>query len=97
VGVTLVSDLSDLSDKMGAPVFALTGYAVASHVIPRGLPAAVWFGSGEDVPLGWLLLIGAPNKNLVFLVFLVFLVSAARLALQTSAVIQNLGADLPKG
>ena len=37
VGVALVSDLpdlSDLSDKMGAPVFALTGYAVASHVIP---------------------------------------------------------------
>ena len=35
-GLALVSDLSDLSDKMGAPVFALTGYAVASHVIPRG-------------------------------------------------------------
>ena len=32
-GVALVSDLSD---KMGAPVFALTGYAVASHVIPCG-------------------------------------------------------------
>ena len=31
-----VSDQSDVSDKMGAPVFALTGYAVASHVIPRG-------------------------------------------------------------
>ena len=30
------SDLSDLSDKMGAPVFALTGYAAASHGIPRG-------------------------------------------------------------
>ena len=25
-----------VSDKMSAPVFALTGYAVASHVIPRG-------------------------------------------------------------
>ena len=38
-GVTLESDLSDLSDvsdKMGAPVFALTGSAAASHVIPRG-------------------------------------------------------------
>ena len=38
-GVALVSDLSDLSDlfdKMGAPVFALTGYAVASLGIPRG-------------------------------------------------------------
>ena len=39
MGVALVSDLSDLSDlsdNFGAPVFALTGYAVASHVIPRG-------------------------------------------------------------
>ena len=41
------SDLSDLSDMMGAPVFALTGYAVASHVIPRGGCAAVWYGSGQ--------------------------------------------------
>ena len=48
-----LSDLSDLSDKMGAPVFALTGYAVASHVIPLGgCCAAVWYGSGEDVPQG---------------------------------------------
>ena len=31
-----MSDLSDLSDKKGAPVFALTGYAVASLGIPRG-------------------------------------------------------------
>ena len=55
MGVALVSDLSDLSDlsdKKGAPVFALTGYAVASLGIPEGLPAAVGFGSGEDVPLG---------------------------------------------
>ena len=29
-------DPMDLMDKMGAPVFALTGYAVASHGIPRG-------------------------------------------------------------
>ena len=64
---------------------------------PRVCGAAVGNSSGVDLPFGWLLLIGAPNKNLVFLVFLVFLVSAARLALQTSAVIQNLGADLPKG
>ena len=37
---------------VGAPVFALTGYAVASHVIPVGLPVAVWFGSGDKLPLG---------------------------------------------
>ena len=53
---------------MGAPVFALAGYAAASLVIPRGfalplsglaraqeLPqgfAAVWFGSGKDLPQG---------------------------------------------
>ena len=37
MGAALVSDLSDLSDKMGAPVFALTGCAAASHVIPRGV------------------------------------------------------------
>ena len=66
-------------------------------VSPEGLLAAVGNDSGEDLPFGWLLLIGAPNKNLVFLVFLVFLASAARLALQTSAVIQNLCADLPQG
>ena len=29
-------DLMDQMDKTGAPVFALMGYAVASHVIPRG-------------------------------------------------------------
>ena len=31
---------------VGAPVFALTGYAVASHVIPRGLACrgVVWLG-----------------------------------------------------
>ena len=30
----------------GAPVFALTGYAVASHVIPRGFArrSLVWLG-----------------------------------------------------
>ena len=48
-----LSDLSDLSDMMGAPVFALTGYAVASHVIPEGgCCAAVWYGSGQNVPFG---------------------------------------------
>ena len=43
MGVALVSDLSD---KMGAPVFALTGYAVASHVIPRGFAyrSVEWLG-----------------------------------------------------
>ena len=61
-----------------------------------GLLAAVWNGSGEDLPFGWLLLIGAPNKKLVFLVFIVFLASAARRVQQTSAVIQNSGADLPQ-
>ena len=30
-------DQMDQMDKIGAPVFALTGYAAASHVIPRGL------------------------------------------------------------
>ena len=53
MGVALVSDLSDLSDKMGAPVFALTGYAVASHVIPRGGGAAAWNGSVVDLPQGY--------------------------------------------
>ena len=75
-----------LREAWGAPLYT-----------PWVCSAAVWFGSGEDLPFGWLLLIGAPNKNLVFLVFLVFLASAARLALQTSAVIQNQGADLPQG
>ena len=48
-GVTLESDLSDksnVSDKMGAPVFALTGYAVASHVIPRGFAYRCVVGLG---------------------------------------------------
>ena len=40
------SDLSDLSDKIGAPVFALTGYAAASLGIPRGFACRclVWLG-----------------------------------------------------
>ena len=29
-------DRMDKMDNVGAPVFALMGYAVASHVIPRG-------------------------------------------------------------
>ena len=29
-------DRMDQMDNVGAPVFALMGYAVASHVIPRG-------------------------------------------------------------
>ena len=37
---------------MGAPVFALTGYAAASLVIPRVCFAAVWFGSGDELPVG---------------------------------------------
>ena len=48
-----MSDLSDLSDKMGAPVFALTGYAVASLGIARGLAVPRWGGTqGADVPQG---------------------------------------------
>ena len=44
-GVTLKSDLSDLSDpsdKMGA-----------SRYTPRVCGTAVWFGSGEELPLGY--------------------------------------------
>ena len=41
-GVALVSDLSDLSDKMGAPLYT-----------PRVCCAAVWYGSGADLPLGY--------------------------------------------
>ena len=40
-------DQMDQMDNVGAPVFALMGYAVASHVIPRGYFAAVWCGSGK--------------------------------------------------
>jgi len=45
---------------MGAPVFALMGYAVASHVIPRGLLCryVVWLGAKCAV---WVIIaIGAP-------------------------------------
>ena len=39
-------DLMDQMDNVGAPVFALMGYAVASHVIPRGFAGrgGVWLG-----------------------------------------------------
>ena len=39
-------DLIDQMDKIGAPVFALTGYAAASHGIPRGFAGrcVVWRG-----------------------------------------------------
>ena len=41
MGVTLKSDLSDLSDKKrGVSVY------------PEGLLAAVWDGSGEELPRG---------------------------------------------
>ena len=45
---------------------------------PVGLLAAVWFGSGEDLPLGCLLLIGAPTATLIILIILIILISAAR-------------------
>ena len=40
-------DPMDLMDKMGAPVFALTGYAVASHGITHGFACRnlVWRGA----------------------------------------------------
>ena len=48
-----MSDLSDLSDKMSAPVFALTGYAVASHVIPRGFAVPqCGLARAIDLPVG---------------------------------------------
>ena len=45
---------------------------------PVGLRGAVWFGSGEDLPLGCLLLIGAPTATLIILIILITLISAAR-------------------
>ena len=68
--MTLVSDLSDLSDKLGAPVFALTGYAAASHGIPRGgclplcgLARGIRFTTGEN---------NAPDRYLLFFAKLFF-------------------------
>ena len=43
-----------------------------------GLLAAVGNDSGEDLPLGWLLLIGAPTATLIILIILITLISAAR-------------------
>ena len=53
----------------------------ASRYTPRVCGAAVWNGSGEDLPLGWLLLIGAPTATLIILIILIILItliSAAR-------------------
>ena len=50
-------DRMDLMDKMGAPVFALTGYAVASQGITRGLAVPLGGGTqGADLPQGYALL-----------------------------------------
>ena len=40
-------DQMDQMDNVGAPVFALMGYAVASHVIPGGVlyRCVVWLGA----------------------------------------------------
>ena len=44
-------DRMDRMDKMGAPVFALTGYAVASQGITRGFAVSLGGGArGADVP-----------------------------------------------
>ena len=45
---------------------------------PVGLLDAVWNDSGEDLPFGWLLLIGAPTATLIILIILITLISAAR-------------------
>ena len=45
---------------------------------PRVCCAVVWYGSGEDLPFGWLLLIGAPTATLIILIILIILISAAR-------------------
>ena len=42
-------DQMDQMDNVGAPVFALMGYAAASHVIPRGF-ACRWGAWVIDVP-----------------------------------------------
>ena len=39
-------DQMDQMDKVGAPVFALMGYAAASHVIPRGFACRCVVGRG---------------------------------------------------
>ena len=57
-------DQMDQMDKMGG-----------ASVYPEGLRGAVWFGSGEDLPVGCLLLIGAPTATLIILITLI---SAAR-------------------
>ena len=47
-----LSDKSDVSDKMGA-----------SRYTPWVCCAAVWFGSGEDVPLGYAVITVARHKE----------------------------------
>ena len=55
MGVTLKSDLSDLSD--------LSDKKGASRYTPRVCGAAVWFGSGEDVPQGYAVITAARHKE----------------------------------
>ena len=46
-------DPMDQMDKMGAPVFVLTGYAVASLGIPRGFAVLLCgMARGEELPTG---------------------------------------------
>ena len=50
MGVALAWEFLGIFGRgMGAPVFALKGYAAASHVIPRGF-ACRWGARAKDVP-----------------------------------------------
>ena len=64
---------------MGAPVFALTGYAAASHVIPRGFAVPLCGMARAKSYRGGDYCSSVPQiKDTVFTVFTVFTVSAAR-------------------
>ena len=72
--------VSDLSDQKGAPVFALTGYAVASHVIPRGV-AVPLFGMAQVQSYHWGNYCNRRTNhltNLIILIILIILISATR-------------------
>ena len=62
---------------MGAPVFALTGYAVASHVIPRGI-AVPLFGMAQVQSYHWGTYCNRRTNHLTNLIILIILTSATR-------------------
>ena len=67
-------------------------------VYPEGLLAAVWYGAGEELPMGDYCSSAPPTATLIILIILIILISAARIGIANHSGYTELGGkELPRG